>query len=187
MRARTCQGLSTGAVTKSLYSGNWQASQFGHELTLANGCFAVAAQGSRSRRPATGPACVAVSGRRLWRDSRLGGERDGHGVEQLARSHHRVSRRTEFLKVRRLNVRLVCSRVAVDLKHAHEAGVIPFRDGVEHEAALFEAHRCLADLTRRPGESLGRGRINLQLGDAQVPTKSLLSHDDRGQTEEHDG
>ena len=50
MRARTCQGLSTGAVTKSLYSGNWQASQFGHELTLANGCFAVAARGSRSRR-----------------------------------------------------------------------------------------------------------------------------------------
>ena len=121
MRARTCQGLSTGAVTKSLYSGNWQASQFGHELTLANGCFVVAAQGSRSRRPATGPACVAVSGRRLWRDSRLGGERDGHGVEQLARSHHRVSRRTEFLKVRRLHVCLVCSRVAVDLKHAHEA------------------------------------------------------------------
>jgi hypothetical protein len=38
MRTRTCPGLKTVVVTKSLESGHWLTSQFGQERTVVNDC-----------------------------------------------------------------------------------------------------------------------------------------------------
>jgi len=41
MRTRTCLELSIGAVAKSLESGHWQPSQFGHNRSVAKVGFGV--------------------------------------------------------------------------------------------------------------------------------------------------